>query len=169
MSVNYSLAYMRSNPNEKDSPKLYYAKAQASGEVTIDSLAEDIAYATSLTDGDVLNVIRAMIRQTNKHLAEGKIVRWETFGSFQLQLQSKGSETIQGFTSSNITGASIQFRPGNPIKAATRTGSGGLTFHRVAGLKQAALPDDGTDNNGGGSGNEGSGSGNESGGGNPLG
>ena len=40
-------------------PKKYYAKAQASGEVTMDEMAEQISYATSLTDGDVLNAIRA--------------------------------------------------------------------------------------------------------------
>lgn len=141
MSVNYSLAYMRSIPSDENSPKLYYAKAQATGEVTIDELAEDIAYATSLTDGDGLNVIRAMVRQMNKNLAAGRIVRWESFGSFQLQLRSTGAPTAKEFTSANITSASIQFRPGNSIKAATRS-NGGLTFHRVAGLKATSLPTD---------------------------
>lgn len=43
MSVNYSLAYMSSEPGNPDAPKKYYAKAQASGEVTLDEMAEDIA------------------------------------------------------------------------------------------------------------------------------
>ena len=85
MSVNYSLALMSSKPGDKSALKLYYAKAQANGEVTMDEMAEDIAYATSLTDGDALNTIRALIKQINKNLAAGKIVRLENFGSFQLQ------------------------------------------------------------------------------------
>lgn len=149
--VNYSLAHMSTKPGDDTAPKLFYAKAQASGEVTMDEMAEDIAYSTSLTDGDVLNAIRALIKQVNKHLAAGKIVRLETFGSFQIQLQSEGAETEKKFTSSNITGASIQFRPGRPIKAATRAG-GGLTFHRVAKKGEAALPDDPDGNGGSGSG-----------------
>ncbi|WP_368124821.1 HU family DNA-binding protein [Bacteroides cellulosilyticus] len=150
--VNYSLAHMSTKPGVENAPKKYYAKAQANGEITMDEIAEDISYATSLTDGDVLNALRALIQQINKNLAAGKIVRLETFGSFQIQLQSEGAETEKKFTSSNITGASIQFRPGRPIKAATRAGDGGLTFHRVAKKGEAALPDDPDGNGGSGSG-----------------
>ncbi|EKU90296.1 HU family DNA-binding protein [Bacteroides oleiciplenus] len=152
MSVNYSLAHMSSKPGDDAAPKLFYAKAQASGEVTMDEMAEEISYATSLTDGDVLNAIRALIKQVNKNLAAGKIVRLETFGSFQIQLCSEGAETVKGFTASNITGATIQFRPGKPIKAATRAGDGGLTFKRVAKKGEAPLPADPDDNGGSGSG-----------------
>lgn len=167
MSVNYSLAHMSSKPGDESAPKLFYAKAQAAGEVTMDEMAEDISYATSLTDGDVLNAIRALIKQTNRHLAAGKIVRLENFGSFQLQLCSTGADTEKKFTSSNITGASIQFRPGKPIKAATRAGDGGLTFKRVAKKGDAPLPDDGGGNQGGGGGNQGGNDGDQ--GENPLG
>ena len=142
--VNYSLAYMNSQPGNPDGKKKYYAKAQASGTVTMDEMAEEIAYATSLTDGDVLNVTRALIRQLNKNLAAGKIVKMENFGSFQLQLQSEGTETEKVLTSANILAAPIQSRPGNTIKAATRTGDGGLTFKRVAKLGDAPLDEDAT-------------------------
>lgn len=151
--VNYSLALMSSKPGDDTAPKLYYAKAQASGEVTMDEMAEDISYATSLTDGDVLNAVRALIKQMNKHLAAGKIVRLENFGSFQVQLQSEGAETQKAFTSANITAATIQFRPGKPVKAATRAGDGGLTFKRVAKKGEAPL----TDGEEGGGGSDGDG------------
>ena len=141
--VNYSLALMSSKPGDKTALKLLYAKAQANGEITMDEIAQDISYATSLTDGDVLNALRALIQQINKNLAAGKIVRLENFGSFQIQLQSTGAETEKKFTTANIINASIQFRPGKPIKAATRAGDGGLSFHRVAKLGEAPLPDDG--------------------------
>lgn len=153
MSVNYSLALMSSKPGDENAPKKYYAKAQASGEVTMDEMADDIAYATSLTDGDVLNAIRALIKQVNRHLAAGKIVRLENFGSFQIQLCSDGADTEKAFTAANITAATIQFRPGKPIKAATRAVDGGLTFHRVAKKGEAPLPDE----NGGGNGGTGGG------------
>lgn len=141
MSVNYSLAYLSTEPGNPDAPKKYYAKMQASGVVTMDEMAEDISYASTLTDGDVLNALRALIKQVNKNLAAGKIVRLENFGTFQLQLHSEGTETEKEFTSANITGVSIQFRPGSPIKAATRAGSGGLEFKRVAKLRET-LPND---------------------------
>lgn len=142
MSVNYSLSHMSSEPGNPDAPKKWYAKAQANGEVTLDEMAEDIAYATTLTDADVLAAIRAFIKQLNKHLANGKIVRAENLGSFQLQ--STGADTEEDFTTANITGVSIQFRPGKTVAGATTRGLGSLTFHRVARLKDTATsaPDD---------------------------
>lgn len=146
MSVKYSLAYMSSKPGSASAPKMYYAKAQADGIVTMDEMADDIAYATSLTDGDVLNVIRALIRQTRIQLAAGKIVQMENLGSFQIQLSSRGAVDQKSFTSANIRRCHIQFRPGKMVAASTR--AEGLTFERVA-----TLPKKG--GNGGGSGDDG--------------
>lgn len=157
MSVNYSLMQLSSEPGNPDGAKKWYAKAQASGEVTLDEIAEDIAYATTLTDGDVLNAVRALIKQLNKHLAAGKIVRLENLGSFQLQLHSEGADTEEEFTDANITDASIQFRPGRVVRAATRADAGGLTFKRVPALDKKGTggttggsePGDGTEPGGG--------------------
>ena len=152
MAVNYSLTQISTKPGQADAPKKWYAKMQASGEVTMDEMAEDIAYATTLTDGDVLNAIRALLKQLNKHLAAGKIVRLENFGTFQLQLHSEGAETEEAFTTANITGATVQFRPGKQTQATTRAGEGGLTFRRVPKLEDAPASggqgtDDGEDDN----------------------
>ncbi|EKU92399.1 HU family DNA-binding protein [Bacteroides oleiciplenus] len=149
MSVKYSLALMSTKPGVENAPKKYYAKAQADGEVTMDEMADDIAYATSLTDGDALNVLRALIKQMNKNLANGKIVRLENLGSFQMQICSNGAETEKKFTSANITRGHIQFRPGKSVKATTRAGEGGLTFQRVPKKGEAPLNPGGS---GGGSG-----------------
>lgn len=142
MSVNYSLALMSTKPGDDSAKKLYYAKAQADGIITMDEIAEEIAYATSLTDGDVLNVIRALIRQTKVNLAAGKIVKLENFGTFQIQVCSKGTETKKEFTSNNITAAHIQFRPGKMVKVATRAEA--LSFTKVSGKKEVIV-DDGND------------------------
>lgn len=85
MAINYSVARMK-NPAEPDVYK-YYPKAQANGSVDINELAEEIAYATTLTDGDVLNVIRALVKRINLHIANGQIVKLENLGSFQAQLR----------------------------------------------------------------------------------
>lgn len=134
MSVKYSLALMSTKPGDDKAPKKYYAKAQADGEVTMDDMAEEISYATSLTDGDVLNVVRALIRQMKVQLSAGKIVKMENFGTFQIQLCSEGSDTKKAFTVSNITAAHIQFRPGKMVKVATR--SEALSYERVTGKKE---------------------------------
>lgn len=146
MSVKYSLARMTSKPGDQSAPKMYYAKAQADGVVTMDDMAEEIAYATSLTDGDVLNVIRALIRQTRVKLAAGKIVQMENLGSFQIQLGSRGAVDPKSFTSANIRRCHIQFRPGKMVAAGTRVE--GLTFERVAPLPKKGGSTDGSGDGG---------------------
>lgn len=140
--INYSLSKMSSEPGNPDATKKFYAKMQASGEVTLDEIAEDISYSTTLTDADVLATIRAFIKQLNRHLAAGKIVRAENLGSFQIQIQSRGADTEQEFTTDNIKGVSIQYRPGKFVASATTRGLGSLTFKRVA-KKGETLPETG--------------------------
>ena len=91
MAINYSVVAMK-KPGQSEEPAKYYAKAQAAGVVEIDELAEEISYATSLTDGDVVNAIRALVKQVAKHIGKGEIVRFGNLGSFQAQLSSEGAE-----------------------------------------------------------------------------
>lgn len=133
MAINYSLVAMK-KPGSED-PKKFYAKVQAAGVVDINELAEDISYATSLTDGDVLNAIRALIKQLCKHIEAGRIVRLENFGSFQAQVHSKGTEKEEEFNPANISKVRIQFRPGKGIQGSLETGN--LNFRRVKTLKEA--------------------------------
>jgi len=139
MAINYSLALLK-NPQKPTEAAKYYAKAQATGTVEINEIAEDVAYATTLTDGDVLNVIRALIKQMKKHLAAGRIVKLETLGTFQMQLRSNGATKKEEFSKSNIRCASIQFRPGTLVKEVTNTSA--LAFTRVACIKDQSAEED---------------------------
>lgn len=127
--INYSVTAMR-NPIDEMAPQKYYAKMQANGVVDLDDLAEEISYATTLTDGDILNVLRALIKQMKKHLKGGKIVKLEKFGTFQFQICSNGAETEKDFTPTNITKVNIQFRPGKLLQEAQNVKT--LTFKKVA-------------------------------------
>lgn len=135
MAINYSIAKMK-NPNDKGAPEKFYAKAQASGTVDINELAEEISYSTTLTDGDVLNVIRALVKQINKHIAKGEIVKLENLGSFQAQISSDGAETEEEFSAANIRKVSLQFRPGIGLRGQLSLDN--LTFHKVKPLKAAS-------------------------------
>ena len=115
--INYSLSQKR-NPQDPEGPRKFYAKAQASGEVDIDDLAEEIAYATSLTDGDVVNAIRALTKRIVYHLTRGHIVRLESLGDFRASLSSEGAETEEAFDDSMIRSARVVFRPGEQIRSA---------------------------------------------------
>lgn len=126
--INYSVAEMK-NPHDPDAAAKFYAKMQASGVVDLDEMAEEISYSTTLTDGDVLNVLRALIKQMKKNLMAGKIVRMEKFGTFQFQLCSEGAENEKSFTAANINAVHIQFRPGALVRQAQNLKT--LSFKKV--------------------------------------
>jgi predicted histone-like DNA-binding protein len=126
--INYSVAAMK-NPMKQSEPPKYYAKMQANGVVDMDDLAEEISYATTLTDGDILNVLRALIKQMKRHLKGGKIVKLEKFGNFQFQICSNGTDTEKEFTPACITKVNIQFRPGALLKEVQNLDT--LTFKKV--------------------------------------
>ena len=118
---------------------MYYAKAQVTALSLWTKWRRRFPYATSLTDGDVLNVLRALIRQMKVQLAAGKIVKMEKTSGHSRFVCSTGTETKKEFTANNITAAHIQFRPGKMVKVATR--SEALSFTKVTGKKESIVDD----------------------------
>lgn len=139
MAINYSVAAMK-NPIDPEAPTKFYAKAQASGVVEINELADEISYSTSLTDGDVVNAIRALVKQIAKHICAGRIVRLESLGSFQAQLSSEGANTEKDFNPANIKKVHLQFRPGVGLQGILSLDN--LSFKKVKSLKAAASPEE---------------------------
>lgn len=133
MSIKYSIFSMRHPQKPEEAPK-FYAKAQIREKVGLDRIATEIAYATSLTEGDVLNVLKALTKHTADHLADGDLVDLGDLGSFQFQLSSKGTETKEEFTHGHISGARIQFRSGNVFRKLKSN----LKFEKVISLKAMA-------------------------------
>lgn len=121
MAVKYNVIERKNLLKPTEAPK-FYASAKADGEVSFKALAKEIAGAGStVSDTDVLAVLNDLTKALVKYLAEGKIVRFGDFGSFQVSVSSNGAETVEKFTASNITGNKIQFRPGVDLKAMLAT------------------------------------------------
>ena len=121
MAVKYNVIERKNLLKPTEAPK-FYASAKADGEVSFKALAKAIAGAGStVSDTDVLAVLNDLTKALVKYLAEGKIVRFGDFGSFQVSVSSNGAETAEKFTASNITGNKIQFRPGVDLKAMLAT------------------------------------------------
>ena len=121
MAIKYNIIE-RKNILKPSEPAKFYASAKADGEISFKALAKEIAAAGStVSDSDMLAVLNDLNKLLIKHLSEGKIVRFGNFGSFQVSISSTGAETEAKFSSSNITGNKIQFRPGAELKAMLAT------------------------------------------------
>ena len=116
MAVPYIIAE-RGNPRDPNAPKKFYAQSKGSGVTTFKNLSKEIAEAsTTVSDTDVMAVLNDLTKLLKRHLAEGKIVRFSDFGTFQISFGSEGAETEAKFNASMIRKAKVAFRPGTDLK-----------------------------------------------------
>lgn len=115
MALNYSIA-MLPNPMKPEEAKKAYAKAQISEEHSLKALSRLVAAQTTVSRADVYAVLIATVENMVEILRAGQQVDFGELGKFRLQISSRGAETAEKFTSSNITGVNIQFVPGEELK-----------------------------------------------------
>ena len=121
MAVKY-VVVERGNPLKPTEPKKFYAQSKSSGELTLKKLSKEIAEgSTTVSDTDVLAVLNDLTKILARHLAEGEIVRFGDFGSFQITLSSAGAETEAKYNAGLIKGGKISFRPGADLRALLAT------------------------------------------------
>jgi len=106
----------RSNPLDKTAAHKYYVSTQSSGEVTLEEMSELISEKCTLTETDVLAALNALTKEMTTHLMDGKIVRFGTFGSFQLGLKSHGVATEAESSRLQVKATRVKFRPGRRIE-----------------------------------------------------
>jgi len=111
----------RPNPKDVSAARKFYVSAQNSGEITLEEMSEEISDRCTLTESDVLAALSALQHEMIKNLLAGKIVRFGTFGSFQLSLNSKGVETADDASQSQVRGVRVRFRPGMRIQNSLRS------------------------------------------------
>jgi predicted histone-like DNA-binding protein len=116
MAVTYVLT-QKGNPGNPEAPKKFYAQAKANKELTFRKLSKEIAEGSStVSDSDVLAVLNDLTKILKRHLADGEIVRFGDFGSFQIAITSEGAETAEKFNASMIKNNKVTFRPGVDLK-----------------------------------------------------
>lgn len=108
----------RGIPGNSSTPKKWYASPVKSGSVNQKSLAREIAGRSSLTSGDVANVIQNLLELLPANLIEGNSVQLGDFGSFRISFSSAGADTQETFSTDSIRGMKILFTPSPDFKRA---------------------------------------------------
>ena len=102
MPVKYNIIKRKNLQDPQAAPK-FYASAKADGEINLKALAKEIAgRSTTVSDTDVLAVLNEFIKSANRHLADGKIVKFGDFGNIQVSISSEGAETEEKVTAASI-------------------------------------------------------------------
>ncbi|MGL2964921.1 HU family DNA-binding protein [Flavobacterium sp. RSB2_4_14] len=98
----------------------YYPCAVNKGEATLNDLAKIIASRSTISKADCYGVIIGLSEVISEALADGKIVRIDNLGSFQLRLHGIAAETEEVLGKSNIKEAKISYKPSKELKQKLR-------------------------------------------------
>jgi predicted histone-like DNA-binding protein len=96
----------------------------------LEDLAKEISGRSSLTEGDILNVLANFVDVLPTFMREGYSVRLGKLGMVRLTLRSASTPTEEAFTSNHIRAVKIVFRPGKRLEEAVGKK---LHFERVGG------------------------------------
>ena len=108
----------KGNPQKPDAPKKWYANPVNQGVISKAQISKEISGRSSLTAGDISNVIENLIEELPKYLIAGNSVKLGEFGTFRLSISGEGSDTKEGYSASNIKSAKVIFTPGTELKKA---------------------------------------------------
>jgi predicted histone-like DNA-binding protein len=104
------------NPTDPSAPKKQYASPVNAGNLTLKDLAKDIAARTSLSRGDIENVLTTFLEAMPTYLKIGMSVKLGDFGTMRLSLKSEGVEQGKKFDASKIKGVKLIFTPSSELK-----------------------------------------------------
>ena len=107
----------RGNPLQPNAPKKQYASPVNAGKLTIKDFAKEIAGRSSLTRGDVENVLSNFLEELPTFLKVGLSVKLGDFGTMRLNLQSEGVDVGQKYDATKIKGVKVIFTPSSELKA----------------------------------------------------
>ena len=111
----------KKNPQKREEVK-FYANPVNVGRKTLDDIARDISGRSSLTRGDISNVLYNFIDCLPHYLRDGFSIQLGEFGSMRVTLSSKGAETEKAFKTETIK-PRVTFTPGVELKTALRDNS----------------------------------------------
>ena len=112
----------RRKPGTKTGPGKFYASPVNVGKKNLRDIAHDIAGRSSLTRGDIENVLSNFMDCLPHYLRDGFSIQLGEFGTMRLTLSSEGAATEKAFKTEKIK-PRVTFTPGVELKAALRENS----------------------------------------------
>ena len=113
----------KANPLNRSLSEKFYAIPVNAGKFTLKDLSESIAARTSLSRGDIENVLTTLVETLPALLKLGLSIKLGNFGTLRLNLSSEGADTPEAFTVSHIKGVKVIFTPSSEMKVSLKNTS----------------------------------------------
>jgi predicted histone-like DNA-binding protein len=110
----------RVNPQDINGKKLKCASPVKAGTFTINDFSKQIAGRSSLTRGDVENVLTNFLDEVPTFLKIGMSVQLAHFGTLRLSISSESVDEDKEFTVAMIRGVHVIFTPSSEFKESLR-------------------------------------------------
>lgn len=94
---------------------LYHAQTSITKKLTLNKICTRIENIYTASRGEIILVLDGLIKVMNEALSDGESVHLGEFGSFRMVAGSKGSATVDGFTTALFNRAHIVFYPGTML------------------------------------------------------
>ena len=82
---------------------LYHAQTSITKKLTLNKICTRIENICTASRGEIILVLDGLIKVMNEALSDGESVHLGEFGSFRMVAGSKGSATVDGFTTALFT------------------------------------------------------------------
>ena len=106
----------RVQPRNPGGERKQYASPVNAGALTLKDLAKSIAANSSLSRGDIENVLTNFVEELPVFLKIGMSVKLGNLGTMRLSLKSEGVGKGKKFDASKINGVKIIFTPSSELK-----------------------------------------------------
>ena len=106
----------RPNPQDRAADNKFYAQAIATGTTDLERLAYLVSNQSTVREADCYAVLLSLLHNVADELAQGKIVKLDKLGSFQIGVSSLGVAAQEELSASAIKKAHINFRPDKRLR-----------------------------------------------------
>ena len=106
----------KSNPQDRVAANKYYAQVVATGKTDLERLAYLVSNQSTVREGDCYAVILSLLHNIVDELKQGRIVKLDKLGSFQIGVNSDGVTTSEEVSVNIVNNVHINFRPDKRMK-----------------------------------------------------
>jgi predicted histone-like DNA-binding protein len=106
---------MRPLPTDRSQRRWFFTQSKA-GTVKLDDISARIEKSSSLSAGDISNVLINLVAEFPAFIALGQTIQLGDLGTFRISVTSEGADTAEALTTHNIKQAKLVFLPSTKLK-----------------------------------------------------
>ncbi|MCI2227532.1 HU family DNA-binding protein [Polaribacter sp. MSW13] len=106
----------RPNPQDRAADNKFYVQAIATGVTDLERLAYLVSNQSTVREADCYAVLLSLLHNIKDELEQGKIVKLDKLGAFQIGVSSQGVDTLEEVSTNAVKKAHINFRPDKRLR-----------------------------------------------------